>query len=244
MQTFGIFETEIGHVYLSKHYIYIQKEDEVIDTKHLEIMLKKKSKNVAGTIFLFNPSIVPLGYNIDIALDEQEFEDFNKFVELEFDRNCMLFASAIKDGYRGKLLEIKYLFNYNKANIEPTPIMEEFDADLDRFTSGQLTRYKKELNYQDYTNMSLNGKFVFFASGNKYDRHHKAIIAYARALSSSAIKLGKEIIFMHDKNYSEDESKEVAYFLPVLAHGKLRDVRANAFKRAFKSNPPTIQKLG
>ncbi len=244
MQTFGIFSTEIGHVYLTKQYVYIQEEDEVIDSKHLEMMLKKKSKNVAGTIFLFNPTIAPIGYSTDTPLDEQEFEDFDKFVELEFDRNCILFAAALKDGYRGKLVEIKYLFNYNKADIEPTPIMEEFDADLDRFTSGQLTRYKKELNYQDYTNLSLNGKFVFFASGNKYDRHHKSIIHYARALSAAAKKLGKEIVFMHDRNYDEDESKEVAYFLPALAHGKLRDIRANAVKRAFATNPPQIQRLG
>jgi len=153
-------------------------------------------------------------------------------------------ASAIKDGYRGKLLEIRYLYNYNYENIEPTPIMEEFDADLDRFTSGQLTRYDKFLNYQDYTNLSLNGKFVFFASGNKYDRHHKAIIDYARSLSSAVQKLGKELIFMYDKNYNEQESKEVAYFLPILAHGKLRDIRANAFKKSFSTNPPTIQRLG
>jgi hypothetical protein len=96
MQTFGIFETEIGHVYLSKHYIYIQKENEIIDTKHLEIMLKKKSKNVTGTIFLFNPTLAPIGYNVDIPLIEQDFKDFNKFVELEFDRNCILLRLLLK----------------------------------------------------------------------------------------------------------------------------------------------------
>ena len=206
-------------------------------------MLKKKRKTVIGTIFLYNPTISPIGFNTDSSLEEQGFENYDRYVELNFDNHCKLFASAIKDGYRGKLLEIKYLFNYNKANIEPTPILEEFDGDLDRFTSGQLTRYDKNLNYQDYTNMSLNGKFVFFASGNKYDRHHKAIIAYARAISASVSKLGKEIVFMHDKNYDVEESKELAYFLPELATGKLRDIRANAFKKAFLTNPPTIQRL-
>ncbi|PHS56810.1 MAG: hypothetical protein COB17_08035 [Sulfurimonas sp.] len=244
MQTFGIFTKNIGHDYLTKQYIYIQENDETITSSDLEIKLKKKSKNVLGTIFLFNPSITPIGFNMDSSLEEQGYESYDKFAELEFDRNCILFASAIKDGYRGKLLEIRYLYNYNYENIEPTPIMEEFDADLDRFTSGQLTRYDKFLNYQDYTNLSLNGKFVFFASGNKYDRHHKAIIDYARSLSSAVQKLGKELIFMYDKNYNEQESKEVAYFLPILAHGKLRDIRANAFKKSFSTNPPTIQRLG
>jgi len=244
MQTFGIFSTNIGHDYLTKQYIYIQEGEEIITVDDLKNMLKKKSKTVLGTIFLFNPTISPVGFNTDSSLESQGFENYDKFVELNFDKNCILFASAIKDGYRGKLLEIKYLYNYNKDNIEPTPVMEEFDADLDKFTSSQLTRYDKELNYQDYQNLSLNGKFVFFASGNKYDRHHKAIIAYAKAIASNIARLGKEVVFMYDKNHDEDESREIAYFLPAIANGKLREIRANAFKKAFLTNPPTVQRLG
>lgn len=243
MQTFGIFSTNIGHDYLTKQYIYIQQDDETIDASELQKMLKKKSKNVLGTIFLYNPTIAPVGYNTNSLLEEQGFEDYNDFVELEFDNHCNLFQSAIKDGYRGKLIEVKYLFNYNKADIEPTPILEEFDADLDRYFSGQLTRYDKHLNYQDVANLSLNGKFVFFASGNKYDRHHKAIIEYARSLSAKVEELGKEIVFMYDRNHDEDEAKEVAYFLPDLASGKLRDIRANAFKKSFSTNPPSIIRI-
>ena len=244
MQAFGKFSTNIDLEYIKEQYIYIQEDDETIDAEQLEAMLKKKRKTVAGTIFLYNPTIAPLGYNNNSSLESQGYEFNGKFSELEFDKNCGLFSSAIKDGYRGKLIEIKYLFGLNKANIEPTPILEEFDSDLDRYTSNQLTRYDKELNYQDILNIRLSGKFVFFGSGNKYDRHHKAIIAYARALSEQVKKLGKEIVFMHDNNYDAVESQDIAYFLPPIASGKLRDIRANAFKKSFSTNPPTIIKIG
>ncbi|MCK4874378.1 MAG: hypothetical protein KAS26_00890 [Sulfurimonas sp.] len=244
MQAFGKFSTKIDLEYIQEQYIYIQEDDETIDVDQLEQMLKKKRKTVAGTIFLYNPTIAPVGYRDDASLGSQGYEFNEKFCELEFDKNCGLFSSAIKDGYRGKLIEIKYLFSLNKPNIEPTPILEEFDADLDRYSSNQLTRYDKELNYQDIPNIRLSGKFVFFGSGNKYDRHHKAIIIYARALSEHVQKLGKEIAFMHDNNYDAVESQEIAYFLPPIAGGKLKDIRANAFKKAFSTNPPTIIKVG
>ena len=155
-----------------------------------------------------------------------------------------ILASSIKDEYKGKLIEIKYLFNINKADIEPTPILEEFDADLDKYSSNQLTRFDKYLNYQDYLNISYNGKFVFFACGHKYDRHHKNIITYAKNIVSQTQKLGKEIFFMYDNNYHEYECVEKAYFLSPLATGKIKDARANTFKKAFRTNPPTIQKMG
>jgi len=244
MQTFGIFSRNFDHEYLTKQYIYINEADEVITIDDLKLKLKKKSKNVIGTIFLYNPTIAPIGYNNNSLLEEQGFEDFDTFVDLDFDKHCNLFSSAIKEGYRGKLLEVKYLFGYNKAGIEPTPILEEFDADLDRFSSGQLTRFDKQMNYIDVPNLSLNGKFVFFASGNKYDRHHISIIAYARSLSAKTTELGKEVVFMHDRNYDAEESRERAYFLPDLAGGKLKDIRANAFKKAFLTNPPVTQRIG
>ena len=183
MQAFGKFSTSLDIEYIQEQYIYIQEDDEIIDTNQLEAMLKKKRKTIAGTIFLYNPTIAPVGYKDNASLESQGYEFDGKFSELEFDKNCGLFSSAIKDGYRGKLIEIKYLFGLNKPNIVPTPILEEFDGDLDRYSSNQLTRYDKELNYQDVPNIRLSGKFVFFGSGNKYDRHHKAIIIYARALS-------------------------------------------------------------
>jgi len=47
---------------------------------------------------------------------------------------------------------------------------------------------------------------------------------------------------MHDANYDAPEALEMGLFLPALATGKFKDVRANAFKKAFASFPPTIIK--
>ncbi|WP_321778192.1 hypothetical protein [Sulfurimonas sp.] len=206
-------------------------------------MLKKKSKTVAGTIFLYNPSMSPIGYDNNSQLSEQDFIYDGEYKELNFNDVMNIFSKSIREGYRGKLIEIKYLFNLNKANIEPTPILEELDADLDRYSSSQLTRYDKELNYQDYLNMRLNGKFVYFGSGHKYDRHHKEIIVYARNIATQAVKLGKDVYFTHDNNYDADECIDIAYFLSPLAAGKIREKRVNSFKDAFRTCPPTIQKL-
>ena len=249
MQTFGIFSTNFDHEYLTKHYIYINEKDEAredikISIKDLKNLLKKKSKNVAGTIFLYNPTISPVGFDNNSPLAKQGFEFSDAYHELNFNDMMNLFSKSIRDGYRGKLIEIKYLFNLNKANIEPTPILEELDSDLDRYYSEQLTRYDKQLNYHDYLTMSLNGKFVYFGSGHKYDRHHKEIITYARNISQQAVKLGKEVYFTHDNNYDPDECIDVAYFLSPLAVGKIKERRVNAFKNAFRTNPPSIQKLG
>jgi len=49
---------------------------------------------------------------------------------------------------------------------------------------------------------------------------------------------------MHDNNYSADECVELAYFLSPTASGKMRDVRAKNFQNAFRTYPPTIQKIG
>ena len=249
MQTFGKFSTNFDHEYLTKHYIYINEKDEEredikISINDLKKLLKKKSKNVTGTIFLYNPTMSPIGYDNDSLLSEQGFEFDEDFHELNFSDIINLFSKSIRDGYRGKLIEVKYLFALNKANIEPTPILEELDADLDRYSSHQLTRYDKNLNYLDYLTMSLNGKFVYFGSGHKYDRHHKEIINYACKISTQAVKLGKEVYFTHDNNYDPDECIEKAYFLSPLAIGKIKEKRINAFKNAFRTNPPSIQKLG
>lgn len=243
MQAFGKFSLSIEIEYLTEHYIYIPQEDEKIDIKQLKDMLKNRRKTVAGTIFLYNPTMSPVGYDNNSKLQEQDYPFDGEYTELNPDDMSNLFAKSIKDGYKGKLIEIKYLFNLNKANIEPTPILEEFEADLDRYSSSQLTRYDKQLNYQDYLNIRLTGKFVFFGCGHKYDRHHKNIIAYVKNITIQAEKLGKEIVFIHGNNDDAQGSKEASYFLSPLAGGKLRVTRANAFKNAFRTNPPTIQKI-
>ena len=90
-------------------------------------------------------------------------------------------------------------------------------------------------------NNELDAIFEEIADNKEATEDAKDEIAELRELKEEFQSILDDI---QSGDMDEDESKEVAYFLPVLAHGKLRDVRANAFKRAFKSNPPTIQKLG
>ncbi|MGE3613274.1 MAG: hypothetical protein AB7G20_07375, partial [Sulfurimonas sp.] len=176
MQAFGKFFTKFDHEYLKEHYIYIPKEDEQITVAELEEMLKNRRKTVIGTIFLYNPALAPVGYNTNTRLATQGYPFDEEFCSLSLESHFHLFAAALKDeNYKGKLVEIKYLFSLNRPDIEPTSVLESFDDDLDKYPSAQLTRYDKELNYQDYLNIRLNGKFVFFAWGNKFDRHHKHI---------------------------------------------------------------------
>ena len=174
MQLFGKFSTNFDMDYLVEEYMYInENEDEKITVDDLKNLLKKKRKTVAGTVFLYNPEVSPLGYKMSRFLQEDGFDKYDEFVPLNETPKEYILNAAFKEHYKGKLIEIRYLFSYNRENIEPTPILEEFDADLDKINSSQLTRYDKQLNYIDIPNIRLSGKFVFFGMGNKYDRHHK-----------------------------------------------------------------------
>jgi hypothetical protein len=244
MQIFGKFITNFDMDYLAEHYIYISgDEDEKISVEELEAMLAKKRKTVCGTIFLYNPEQSPVGYKMSRFLQNDGFSDYGKFVPLNPDPMSFIINAGLKKEYRGKLVEIKYLFTYNRENIAPTPIIEEFDADLDKLTSEQYTRYDRDLNYLDIPNIRLSGKFVFFGMGSNYDRHHKAIKAYARALSAHVQKLDKTVLFIYDRNYTYEEALARAYFIDPNATGKMREIRANAFKEVFKSVPPQVVRL-
>jgi len=244
MQIFGKFTVGFDMDFLAEHYIYIGGEDEEkITEEDLENMLKKKRKTVCGTVFLYNPENSPVGYTLCPFLQEEGFDQYDEYVKLNEDPMSYVINAGLKKEYTGKLVEIKYLFSYNRSNIAPTPIIEEFDADIDKLNSGQFTRYNKELNYLDIPNIRVSGKFVFFGMGHKHDRHHKAIIAYAKALSAQIQKLDKKIVFIHDRNYDADEALDIAYFLSPRATGKMKEVRANAFKEIFKTNPPKIVKI-
>ena len=244
MQIFGKFTTNFDMDYINGHYIYFNENDEdIITGEDVVQMLKKKRKTVCGTIILYNPELSPVGFKLCPFLQEEGFDQYDEFVALNEDPMSYVINAGLKNIYPGKLVEIKYLFSYNRSNIAPTPIIEEFDADLDKITSTQFTRYDRELNYIDVPNIRLSGKFVFLGMGHKYDRHHKAIITYARSLAQQVTKLGKQLVFLHDNNYDADKSVEMAYFLSPKATGKMKDIRANAFKEVFRETPHKILKI-
>ena len=237
MQTFGKFALEHDLEYLVEHYLYFNAPEEKISADDLEQLLKKKNKNVAGTIFLYNPVMAPQGYHTDTQLEKQGYGFDGRYTELQFNQLMDIFQSRIK-GYEGKLIEVKYLFNYNRPDIEPTAVLEAFNEDIEKLSSFQLTRFSRELNYHDAKNIRLSGKFVFFAWGARLDRHHPNILAYAKAIFEQSRKIGKESAYVYDPALRRQNSEETLKFMPPVAGGKLKTKVTEAIAKAFSTNPP------
>lgn len=237
MQAFGKFATEHDLEYLVEHYLYFNAPDEKISVDDLEAMLKKKNKTVAGTLFLYNPAMAPAGYNTDTTLAKQGYDFDGRYTELQFGKLMDIFQSRIK-GYEGRLIEVKYLFNYNRPDIEPTTVLETFNEDIEKLPSFQHTRFSRELNYHDVKNIRLSGKFVFFAWGTRFDRHHTYIHSYAKAIFEQSNKIGKASAYIYDPTMKRAYSEEEVRFLHPVAAGKLKTKVTEALARAFGTNPP------
>lgn len=242
MQFFGKFKEVHELEYLVKSYIYIPQKDEngediKLSIEELNLLLKKKNKNVAGTVFLYNPFTAPIGYKVEEKLQNQDFRFKDQFCELQIDEETRNLGRALKHNYRGKLIEVKYLFTYNKYNIKPTSVLEVFDLDLEKIHTEQLTVFAKKDNYHDAKNISYNGKFIFFAWGHKFDRAaHPNIALYASNIAQWAIKLDKQVGFIHDNTMDQDDSFEYTRFFSPVGFGKLKTVLPVAFETVFKKD--------
>ena len=240
MQFFGKF-TEVHELeYLTKSYIYIpfkdeERQDIPIDIDELNKLLKKKSKNIAGTVFLYNPTTAPIGYKSEEKLYPQGFKIDDKYYELNIDHATRVVGRGLKK-YQGQLIEVKYLFTYNKADIQPTSTLEVFDMDLEKLHTNLLTVFAKNDNFHDYKNISYNGKFIFFAWGHKFDRHHSNIALYASNIAQYAKKAGKEIGFIYDGVMDKDESFEYTRFIHPRAFGKLKLLIGPAVETLFSKD--------
>lgn len=232
MQFFGKLKELHELEYIVKSYIYIPNEDEKINLSDLELLLKKKNKNVAGTVFLYNPFTAPIAYKKDEKLLFQDFRFDDKFHELQIDDATRIVGKSLKK-YSGKLVEIKYLFNYNKQNIQPTSVLEVFEMDLEKVHTNQLTVFSKKDNYHDPKNISYNGKFIFFAWGHKFEKAHLNISIYASNIAQWAKKQGKEIGFIYDGVMDKDDSFEYNRFYHPVGFGKLKTVIPNALDQLF-----------
>ncbi len=237
MQFFGKLKVLHELEYVTKAYLYIpfkddDREDIKIDIEQLNLLIKKKSKNVAGTIFLYNPQSAPLGFTLSEKLSYQDFKFNDNFHELEIENAIRILGRNLKK-YRGKVIEIKYLFNYLNEDIQPTKALEIFDMDLEKMHTNQLTVFSKDENFQDYKNISYNGSFIFFAWGNKFDRHHTNISTYASNIALWAKKSGKEIGYIYDKVNDEAGSFEYTRFVHPVNFGKLKLVVPTAIETVF-----------
>ena len=104
-----------------------------------------------------------------------------------------------------------------------------------RLHTNLLTVFAKNDNFQDYKNISYNGKFIFFAWGHKIDRHHTNIAVYASNIAQWAKKQNKEIGFVYDKVKDEDESFEYTRFYSPYNFGKLKLVVPEAIAQVFSN---------
>ncbi|MEA3372160.1 MAG: hypothetical protein U9Q62_00585 [Campylobacterota bacterium] len=243
MQAFGKFATEEEFEYLTEHYLYFNEPEETISIDDLKVLLKKKNKTVAGTIFLYNPVIAPKGYTTDIPLAEQGYEFDGEYTQLQMEKLMDIFQSRIK-GYEGKLIEVKYLFNYNRSGTQSGPAIETFNEDLGKLASRQSTHFSRELNYHDVKNIRISGKFVFFAWGHNFDQLHRQqnrhpnIMNYATGIFEQVRKIGKPAAFIYNGVIgAEGSEKEIRFFHPI-ATGKLKTKITEAIAKAFSTNPP------
>lgn len=239
MQAFGKFATKHELEYLTQHYLYIPLEDEVLSVQELNTKLAKKRKHVAGTIFLFNPCVAPKGFDVGAPLEVQNFPFPNDFVELKLDEASDVFGSALQE-YKGKLIEIKYLFNHNIINsLQFLDIIDTYNNDLERFNSNQTTRFDKELNYHETKDIRLSGKFVFFAWGSKFiNKKLRFILEYAQSIYTKAEQNDKTIAFIYKISEQEaDAIRHLAFGYPVTA-GKAKPEITTAVKKAFSTTPP------
>ena len=233
MQFFGKIKSVHDIEYIVKSYVYIPLKDEEITVEDLEVLLKKKNKNVAGTMFLYNPCTAPLGYKKDEKLAYQDFKFDDKFHPLQLEDQVRVIAKAMKQQFRGKLVEVKYLFNYNKEDIQPTSAIEVFEMDLEKLHTNQLTVFGKQDNYHDYKNISYNGKFIFFAWGHKFEKSHTNSALYASNIAQWAKKQNKEIGFVYDGVKDEEGSFEYTRFFHPLGFGKLKTIVPEAINKIF-----------
>lgn len=240
MQYFGTFETKYEEVFLTSSYLYCSKEDETVTADDIKAMLqthKSRKKFIAGTVFFYNPSVTPMGYDSNKFLLEQDFEDFGKMVEIKMENTLTVFKNAVQD-CEGKLVEFRNLFNLNEKNINASTLLMKFNADLEKYNSNLNTEFERDIMYQDAQNLIPNGKFVFFAWGDKLNaKEFPFIVEYAKTIYDNAVKLGKKVAFAYKKERSIEFSINQLQFSNPSENPKYKNSITNAIKECFKHTP-------
>lgn len=244
MQYFGTIETKYEEIFLTQSYMYFNNdEDDIITVKELKEKInntKLKKKNIIGTVYLYNPSAVPLGFDSNKYLLEQGFEDFGKMLELKTENYLTTFKQAMRDTCRGKIVEIKSLFTLVEKNIDASQLLMKFNEDLEKYNSNQNTEFDRDLMYIDAPNFIPNGKFVLFCWGDKIkDKEFPYINEYAKTLYENVLKLGKKPVYVYKKEKTEDGCIEYLQFSHPDQNNKYKTSISNAIKEAFKEFPPS-----
>ena len=203
MQYFGIIKTKYDEIFLSSSYLYFPLEDENINGKELQKLInnnKNKKRNIIGTIIIYNPMITPIDFDSQKFLLDQNFNNFDELIELKVETYITVFKHAMKNKYKGKIVEIKNLFNLNEKNIDASQLLMKFNNDLEVYNSSQNTEFVRDIMYIDVQNFIPNGKFILFAWGEKISaKEFPYIKEYAKAIFDKITGLGKKVVFVYKK---------------------------------------------
>lgn len=243
MQYFGEIETKYDEIFLTSSYLYFNYDDEEITAKELKQKIKTakdKKNNIIGTIFIYNPLVTPIGYDSNKYLLDQDFDQFDEMVELKVESYITIFKNALKEKCKGKIVEIKNLFNLIEKNINSSQLLMKFDADLEKYYTMQNTEFERDIMYLDCQNFIPNGKFVLFCWGDKISqKEFNFIRVYANTLFNRIEDMGKKVAFAYKKERGEENAKLLLQFSNPIENYKYKNSIVNALKECFKEFPPT-----
>jgi len=243
MQYFGEIETKYEEVFLTSSYLYFNYDDEVVTAKDIKNMIKTtkdRKKNIQGTIFIYNPVVTPIDYDSEKFLLDQDFDNFDELVELKCETYITVFKHAIGPRLKGKLVEMKSLFNLIEKNINSTNLLTKFDQDLEKYYTGQNTEFERDIMYQDANNFVPSGKFVFFCWGDKISQKEFTFIrTYSNTLFNRIEDMGKKVAFVYKKERGLENAKELLQFSNPVENYKYRSSITSAIKESFRELPPT-----
>lgn len=242
MQYFGEIQTKYEEIFLTQSYMYFNEEGEEISVKEFKNLIKTtkdRKQNIIGTVFLYNPVVTPMGFDSNKYLLEQDFEDFDKLIELKAENYITVFKQAMRESCKGKIVEIKNLFNLIERNIDASTLLIKFNEDLERYNSAQNTEFDRDIMYLDAANLIPAGKFVFFCWGDKIkEKEFPYINEYAKTLYENAIKLGKKVAYVYKKEKTEQGSIEFLQFSNPSQNQKYKASISSAIKKSFEQFPP------
>ena len=241
MQYFGEYGTRFDEEFLASSYLYIPYEDEKLDVLEFKALIKTRKlikNNIVGSIFFYNPFVYPLEYDYKKTLTAQNFDFEQGFVELKVENEFTLLKPLLKK-YKGKIIEIKHLFGLLTYNIDRSKILMSLDKDCEVLNTAQLTIYDRELNYHDVANLEINGKFVFFAWGNKISaKEFSYIYEYAKSIYDKCIQMQKNVVYIYKKTSSQDVAIKNLQFMNLVTTGRFKSNLPKAVGRVFEDKTP------
>lgn len=242
MQYFGTIETKYEEVFLTSSYLYFNNEDEEITSKELKQMMKTnkdRKRNIAGTIFLYNPIITPVGFDSNSFLLDQNFDMFGEVIELKQENYITVFKQALNENYKGKIVEIKNLFNLNEKSIDAASLLTKFNSDLEKYNSLQNTEFDRDIMYFDAQEFIPSGKFVFFAWGEKINAKEFVFINnYAQTIFRRCLDMGKKVAFVYKKEKTQEWCEDHIQFASPYTISKYKHAISHSIKKSFEEVPP------